>query len=352
MKKEPKQTKPANRIGYFPENAPIWQGPPTPRKKKPPKKNLLRPALTAVCAGVFVVCAVLLIRYFADIARAKNASGELRRTYAGGQTLPQGTAASAPTETPALEETSPPPAAAAAEDPAARPAETAASFAAQWSSGYADNPKLRISDSFQKLRQQNRDVVGWLFIEDVLDEPVLQRDNAYYLTHDASGQKNVTGALFLDESCNLRIPTPHLVIHGHNMKEGAMFGSLKKYKLKDAAFYKEHPFLTFNTLYEEAEYVIYAVAEVSVEPKDADYLPFWAYGVFTTRSQWDAYVGKIRELSRYRTQVDVQPGDRLLTLATCSGTDDSRRLLVAARLIREGESSLTLKQSIYSTTVK
>lgn len=131
-----------------------------------------------------------------------------------------------------------------------------------------------------------------------------------------------------------------------------MFGSLKKYKLKDADFYKEHPFLTFNTLYEEAQYVIYAVAEVSVEPKDADYLPFWAYGVFTTRSQWDAYVGRIRELSRYRTQVDVQPGDRLLTLATCSGTDNSRRLLVAARLIRKGESSLTLKQSIYSTTVK
>ena len=172
--------------------------------------------LTFVCAGVFVVCAVLLIRYFAAIARARNASGELRRTYAGGQTLSQETAS--PTETPvpeATEETS----AAAAAVTTAQPAETAAPFAAQWASGYADNPQLRISDRFQKLRQQNRDVVGWLSIEDVLDEPVLQRDNAYYLTHDASGQKNATGALFLDESCNLRIPTPHLVIHGHNMKE-------------------------------------------------------------------------------------------------------------------------------------
>ena len=348
MKNSPKQPPVSGRIGYFPEAAPD----PSPKKKKTPLKGRLRSLLTFVCAGVFVVCAVLLIRYFADIARARNASGELRRTYAGGQTLPQETAS--PTETPvpeATEETEETSAAAAAVT-TAQPAETAAPFAAQWASGYADNPQLRISDRFQKLRQQNRDVVGWLSIEDVLDEPVLQRDNAYYLTHDASGQKNATGALFLDESCNLRIPTPHLVIHGHNMKEGAMFGSLKKYKLKDADFYKEHPFLTFNTLYEEAQYVIYAVAEVSVEPKDADYLPFWAYGVFTTRSQWDAYVGRIRELSRYRTQVDVQPGDRLLTLATCSGTDNSRRLLVAARLIRKGESSLTLKQSIYSTTVK
>ena len=48
----------------------------------------------------------------------------------------------------------------------------------------------------------------------------------------------------------------------------------------------------------------------------------------------------------------MQPGDRLLTLATCSGADNSRRLLVAARKVRDGESTLTLKQSVYSTTVK
>ena len=54
-----------------------------------------------------------------------------------------------------------------------RPAETAADFASQWAAGYANNPQLRISESFQKLRQQNRDVVGWLSIAEVLDEPVL-----------------------------------------------------------------------------------------------------------------------------------------------------------------------------------
>lgn len=353
MKKEPKQTKPSNRIGYFPENAPIWQGPPAPQKQKPPKKNLLRPVLTAACAVVFVVCAVSLVRYFVDIGRARSASDELRRTYAASQTLPEETAVPAPAET-AVETAVPEPVSTPEALPTQtqQPAETAADFASQWAAGYANNPQLRISESFQKLRQQNRDVVGWLSIAEVLDEPVLQRDNSFYLTHDASGQKNATGALFLDEGCNLRIPTPHLVIHGHNMKEGAMFGSLKKYKLKDATFYKEHAVFTFNTLYEEAQYVIYAVADVSIDPGDADYLPFWAYENFTTQSQWNAYVGKIRELSRYRTQVDVQPGDRLLTLATCSGADNNRRLLVAARKVRDGESTLTLKQSVYSTTVK
>lgn len=346
MKRPPN---PRERVGYFPKNTPQGLYESAAEKKKTPKKGYFRSLSAVVCAGGAVICAFLLTRYFVDIFRAKNASGELRQTYRSIQAASEETVS--PTESPA-EVAAAPIFTADTSPEVTPPAETAAPFAAQWPTGYADNPQLRISESFQKLRQQNRDVAGWLSIEDVLDEPVMQRDNAYYLTHDASGKKNATGALFLDESCNLRLPTPHLVIHGHNMKEGAMFGSLKKYKLKDAAFYKEHAFITFNTLYEEAQYVIYAVADVSIDAKDADYLPFWAYGAFADPSQWDAYVGRIRELSRYRTQVDVQPGDRLLTLATCSGADNSRRLLVAARQIRQGESSLTLKQAIYSTTVK
>lgn len=243
MKKEPKQTKPSNRIGYFPENAPIWQGPPAPQKQKPPKKNLLRPVLTAACAVVFVVCAVSLIRYFVDIGRARSASDELRRTYAASQTLPEETAVPAPAET-AVETAVPEPVSTPEALPTQtrQPADTAADFASQWAAGYANNPQLRISESFQKLRQQNRDVVGWLSIAEVLDEPVLQRDNSFYLTHDASGQKNATGALFLDEGCNLRIPTPHLVIHGHNMKEGAMFGSLKNTSSRTRPFIRNTPF--------------------------------------------------------------------------------------------------------------
>lgn len=38
MKKEPKQTKPSNRIGYFPENAPIWQGLLRLKSKSPRKR--------------------------------------------------------------------------------------------------------------------------------------------------------------------------------------------------------------------------------------------------------------------------------------------------------------------------
>jgi len=97
-----------------------------------------------------------------------------------------------------------------------------------WPTFYADNPTKRVSSIFYQLQAQNEDIIGWLKIDDVLEEAVVQRDNEYYLTHNALKQKSVTGALFLDENCDLDTVPTQMLIHGHNMKEGAMFGSLKK----------------------------------------------------------------------------------------------------------------------------
>ena len=57
-----------------------------------------------------------------------------------------------------------------------------------------------------------------------------------------------------------------------------------------------------------------------------------------------------RTLSHYRCNVEVVPGDRLLTLSTCTGTDDHKRLIIMARKIREGENELELNMSIYTTS--
>jgi len=178
----------------------------------------------------------------------------------------------------------------------------------------------------------------------------LQRDNEYYLTHNSLGQRSVTGALFLDETCDLKTVPTQMLIHGHNMKEGAMFGSLKKYKVKDASFYRAHPFIDFNTIYENGRYVIFAVSEVDIRWDRANYLPFWQDVRFSSADAFMNYVNKARSLSHYRCNVDVQPGDRILTLSTCEGTDDNKRLIVMARRLRDGENELQLNMSIMSTS--
>lgn len=318
-----------------------------PANEQPPRKNPVRLVLIVICAAVFCFSGYHLVRYFSDIHRSRGNTDSLRDIYAGTQTEPAPTAFDNYTQAPV--QTTPMPSATPETDLAV---ETQRKFSDYWPKEYANNPDLVIDESFQKLRQQNRDIVGWLSIEGVLDEPVVQRDNVFYLTHDVSMEKNVTGALFLDESCNLRTLTHNLIVHGHNMKEGAMFGVLKKYKLKDASFYKEHPFIQFNTLYDKSTYVIFAVTEISLTPGEHYYLPFWVYQNFDTERSFSTYVNHLKEYSHFQTSVDVLPGDPLLTLATCTGNSDSERLLVVARKVRDGEDTIQLRRGIFSTTVK
>ena len=56
-----------------------------------------------------------------------------------------------------------------------------------------------------------------------------------------------------------------------------------------------------------------------------------------TDGQKAAYLNELKQRSLYDTGVDVQPGDPLLTLSTCSYHEDNGRLLVIARALREDE---------------
>ena len=93
---------------------------------------------------------------------------------------------------------------------------------------------------YEALWQQNEDFIGWLKIEDtVVDYPVMQclEDENYYLSHDFYEEENKNGCLILDNDSNAGIgtmeqdytngaaPSTNLIIHGHTMKSGQMFGN-------------------------------------------------------------------------------------------------------------------------------
>ena len=356
-----KHKEPAGRSGYYPHGH--YAGSPNRRQKRPVRKPLFY-GLIAVCAVIFVTSATLLIRYYSDIAASRSASAQLNQLYQSAQD-----SAFTPATAPSAVPTAVPSAAPSATPASTLPAETVSTAAPQpaaitlsasgaagdlsveelWPTTYPDNPRLDVSSVFDELQERNRDIIAWLKIDDELEEPVVQRDNVFYLTHNALQQESVTGALFLDENCDLiHVPT-QMVIHGHNMKEGAMFGMLKKYKVKGAAFYREHAFIDFNTLYENGRYVIFAVAEVDIRAGQPYYLPFWHYSRFDSVEAFNNYIETARACSLYHCTVDVQPGDRLLTLSTCTGTDDNLRLVVIARKLREGENQLDLNMEVMST---
>ena len=216
---------------------------------------------------------------------------------------------------------------AAAEDSPAAP--TAAPKVSAW----PDNPAMTVSTNLKKLQKQNKDIIGWLSIPDMLEQAVVQRDNTYYLKRDSLGYHNANGALFLEESISLKTRPDAYIIFGHNMKTGDMFGSLRLYE--DVGYYRRHALIGFNVLYEDGQYAVFAIADVDTVQGMRRYVPFMQLpGMEETRRA--ACIRQLQAYSQIDSPIDVKADDQLLLLVTCEGTEENRRV-VAARRLRDGE---------------
>ena len=192
---------------------------------------------------------------------------------------------------------------------------------------------LDILPEMRELTRKNPDTVGWISISGTVHLPVVYRDNTFYLDHDFTGAKNASGTLFLDENSPVNADTQNLLIHGHSMNDGSMFGILTHYR--KLGFLQEHPLIAFSTLWEKESYAVFAVLLVSSRTEDANYFNYFSNPVFSSDADFNAYVSEVAARSKFTIPVNVRPDDALLTLSTC--LDDDRLVLVARRL-RPGES--------------
>ena len=297
--------------------------------------------------GVFVLCMVVLAvslwqvgRYAVQYARTVRLSAELREVYlssAEETSVPTGPQTPVPTARPESTAMT----ATATETPAA----TADPLGTPQPQGYPQNPYRLIGERFRKLRRQNEDIIGWLDIDGLLSEAVVQRDNTYYLRRDYRGYHNDNGAIFLDEACNLQTRPYTLTLYAHNMKSGAMFGSLRNYE--NIGYYRRNPFVEFDTIYEDGRYVIFSVAAVSIDVQSSRYSGFYRLETCTNLER-EAIIRRLCELSEHTCMVDVNGDDQLLLLVTCVGDSDERRI-VAARRLRESETEDELYRRVQTS---
>ena len=210
------------------------------------------------------------------------------------------------------------------------------------------NPKNKRDDDgrllqFQDLLKENSHVKGWIKEGTTMDYVVLQsskNDPEYYLDKDFFGDYYKAGSLFLDYRSSVEKPTQNFVIHGHNMisTPEKMFHYIKFYS--DISFYKKHSIISFDTIYEKADYKVFAI--IKTTPKvDKDYFFEYRKSTFKDASEFLNFVYQIRIRSLITVDdIDMNENDTLLTLSTCSyEVDNDYRTVVFARKIREGESS-------------
>lgn len=165
----------------------------------------------------------------------------------------------------------------------------------------------------EKILARNPDAIGWLEIPGMLSLPVVYRDNEYYLTHNFDGKTSDAGTLFLDEHHPFAIDSQYLMIHGHAMHDGSMFGALVKFR--DPSVMEKNAYLYFKTLYRQETYKAVAVLEVSEE----EMYTLMRLGApqFVNEAEFTLFAQRIQEEGLHLSDEPLIPGDALLALSTC-----------------------------------
>ncbi len=199
--------------------------------------------------------------------------------------------------------------------------------------------------SFEPYYEDNKDIRGWISMFGAgVNNPIYQTtDNEFYLNHNMYKEKSRYGALFFDYRCDTSSSSQsqNLIIYGHEMKDGSMFGNLKKYK--SLSFYKQNPNITLTQLEEQSVYKIFAVMVLNATPADDNgYMFNYITPSFKSQNAFLNWIDEARERSIINTAVDVQADDRILTLVTCINDFDNARFVIMARKTRDNEGSAIL----------
>ena len=196
--------------------------------------------------------------------------------------------------------------------------------------------------SFSQLQQRNKDVLGWLTIYDTeIDYPIVQgNDNEFYMNHDATGEVQASGALFLDSRNNRHFQDFNSLIYGHHMSERKMFGDIDLF-LKEN-FFQEHEF--GNLYYDGHDHGIRIIAVLEVQASDA----LLYYPVRNGDDLQLSYIDRIHETAKYLRGVDLNktsnrksagrtsplsPKDNLIMLSTCSADITNGRFILVCKLL-------------------
>ena len=195
--------------------------------------------------------------------------------------------------------------------------------------------------SHDKLKAINSDYIGWLKAPGgSIDMPVVQTaDNGYYLKRDFERKSSKYGNPFADYRCNLDPMSTNLIIYGHHMSNGTIFTYLTRYK--QANVVKNNPIITLEMANGTThQYKIVSVLVINGRPEDDNNHVFYANTPeFPNAESFNGYVRQIKARSYVDTGVDIQYGDKLISLQTCVYDFDYEFLYVIARLVRPGESA-------------
>ena len=193
-----------------------------------------------------------------------------------------------------------------------------------------EQEKIEIKDEeYTALKEKNEDYLLWISIPGTnINYPVVKsKDNEDYLYTNFNGEDNKGGSLFVD-SRNQSIDDENIIIHGHNMQDKSMFGTLSKLLKSD--------YLNENKkiyIYLENKKLEYEIFSVYVNKDDFNpYIP-----TFNTDEEFNEYINNSIKKSYYDLGYVDDGKKNIITLSTCTNATGIERTIVHAKLVSINE---------------
>ena len=191
--------------------------------------------------------------------------------------------------------------------------------------------KPPIEVDFDKLKSVNEDVVGWIYVDALPDisYPIVKgKDNQTYLHQTYEKNYNFAGTIFVDYENSGDFSDCNTLVYGHNMKNGSMFGHLKKFR-EDDKLYKQDKY--FWILTPERNYRYEIITAYTTGVNSDTYTLFKGPG-----EEFEKYLETIKGYSEIQTDdTDLTIKDRIVTLSTCTGNESTRFVVQGKRVDAE-----------------
>lgn len=181
---------------------------------------------------------------------------------------------------------------------------------------------------FEKLQERNSEVVGWLKVNHTnVNYPVVKtNDNSYYLNHNFDKKSNKAGWIFTDCFNKLDGTDKNIVIYGHNMRSGIMFGSLKNVLKEEWYSNQENEYITFTTENETQIYKVFSIYQILAES-------YYTKKDFQSDEEYIKFLETIKERSIQKYEINKEMKDlQILTLSTCADNNQYRVVIHAYKV--------------------
>ena len=178
---------------------------------------------------------------------------------------------------------------------------------------------------WQKLENINKDIIGWIKIDNTnIDYPILKDDDSLkYLNRSYDGKYNKNGSIFTLN--NNPFQDNVTIIYGHNMKSGIMFSELSKYMKKD--FLYKHKYFTIYTKDHTYQATIFSCYSIGIDDEEKN------IKLLNFEEEVDYY----KKASLYSAEENIGEIKKIVKLSTCSylnnhTTPTDQRYYIVAKL--------------------